>query len=89
MTFPAQLSTSYNLLCHIHKQNGKDQIFGKNLKFFSLRTSIKGDFFYWFRPKSSKCSLLKKGKFELKLPIFSVRYLYFHFFSRDFAISNT
>ena len=44
MTFPAQLSTSYNLLCHIHKQNGKDQIFGKILEVFSLRTSIQGDF---------------------------------------------
>ena len=27
-------------------------------------------------------SLLKKGKFELKLPIFFVRYIYFHIFSR-------
>ena len=31
----------------------------------------------------------KKGKFDLKLPIFSVRYLYFHFFGRAIAIFNT
>ena len=34
-------------------------------------------------------SQLKKWKFELKLPISSVRCLYFHFFGRDFAISDT
>ena len=88
--WPSPLNCQHHTIFYVTYTNRmeKTKYLAKFLKFF-LCEPVYRVIFWLVPPKSFKCSQLKKGKFELKLPIFSVRYLYFHFFSRDFAISNT
>ena len=74
--WPSPLNCQHHTIFYVTYTNRmeKTKYLAKFLKFF-LCEPVYRVIFWLVPPKSFKCSQLKKGKFELKLPIFSVRYL--------------
>ena len=78
-------SSDWHAPINVEMRGGRDHLFEQpeRLKKEEEKTKVCGQ---WSKISFSSSSvleiaesLLKKGKFELKLPIFSVRYHYFHF----------